>query len=227
MGQKFVKRFSFWTRLVHWVHAFSFLALIYTGFSYFIPQFGFLAAPFGGVKNALNIHISLGVLFVVLPFISLFTKYPYILVKKAFSWDGDDNKWMLVFPKFFFFPRKYFSDIVDVPQGKFKAGQKMNVWLVLMFGLTSAVTGFVLYGWPESGNLDIKFWLLLLHSLAGTVSFSIIVGHVYLAIIFPPFQMHGFALWNMITGLQPESEAIEFHRKFYEEAEKEGNIVEK
>ena len=226
MSKKYVVRFSFWTRLVHWVHVFAFLGLIYTGLSYFIPQFGFLAAPLGGVKNALSTHIVLGITFVTLPILSLFTKYPYILAKKAFSWDGDDNKWMMVFPKFFFFPKKYFDNIVEVPQGKFKAGQKMNVWLVLLFGLTSAITGFILYSWPES-NLNVKFWFLLTHSLAGTISFSIILGHIYLAIIFPPFQMHGFALWNMVTGLQPESEAMEFHRKFYEESEKEGNIVEK
>ncbi len=230
MGEKYVVRFSLWTRIVHWVHVFAFLGLIYTGLSYFIPQLGFLAAPLGGVKNALHVHIALGVLFVTMPILSLFTPYPYKGLVKAFTWDKDDNKWMLVFPKFFFAPARYFKDIIKIPQGKFKAGQKNNVWLVILFGLTSAVTGFALYYLRELHDprvLDVKFWLQLVHSLAGTISFSIILGHIYLAIIFPPFQMHGFALWNMVTGLQPAEEAEQFHKKFFDESLQEGNMVEK
>ncbi len=230
MSEKYVVRFSLWTRIVHWVHVFVFLGLIYTGLAYFIPQFGILAAPFGGVKNDLSIHIVLGVLFVILPILSLFTPYPYTGLIKAFKWDKDDNNWMLIFPKFFFFPAKYFKDLISVPQNKFKAGQKSNVWLVIIFGLTSAITGFwmvYLRGLHNPADLDLKFWLQLIHSLSGTISFSIILGHIYLAIIFPPFQMHGFALWNMVTGLQPAEEAEQFHRKFFEDATKEGKVVEK
>ena len=83
--------------------------------------------------------------------------------------DADDRRWLRRKPR---------------PQGRFNAGQKLHAALVAGFASLFAVSGFLLW----LGERDTRFrWAstILLHDGLMYVSLVLLMGHLYLAVLYP------------------------------------------
>jgi len=111
--------------------------------------------------------------------------------------DGDDRRWLLGRP---------------APQGRFNAGQKLNFWLTAAFAVLFFVTGLLLW----YGERDTRFRLpstILVHDALMYVSVVLVLGHLFLALVFPRTRP---ALRGMVLGAVSEQWAREHHAKWVE-----------
>lgn len=211
MSETRLVRFDKVTRVVHWFHVASFLGLLFTGLTLYARFLNPLATVVGGVRNAVILHKAAAVVFVAAPFWYLFSYWPVVRkeVREVFSWSRDDTAWMKAFPRFFFSP-----DLVSLPpQGMYKAGQKINVALTIVCCLGLAVTGAVMWA-PRVVSAAAIPWTIMLHDVMALGLFAVVLGHVYLGVVFRPFRG---ALSSMVDGTVPEHEAREWHNKWYRE----------
>ena len=106
--------------------------------------------------------------------------------------------------------RSFLAGRFHTPQGRFNAGQKVNVILTAAFALLFAVSGFLLW----YGERDTRFRLpgtVFLHDTLMYLSVGLVVGHLYLALIHPATR---HALRGMTLGTVREDWAGRHHAKW-------------
>jgi formate dehydrogenase subunit gamma len=112
--------------------------------------------------------------------------------------DADDMLWLRRVPR---------------PQGRFNAGQKVNAALTGAFAVLFAVSGSLLW----LGERDHRFQLastILLHDWLTLISLVLLVGHLYLALIYPATR---HSLRGMTTGSVRRDWAERHHPKWVRE----------
>jgi formate dehydrogenase subunit gamma len=117
--------------------------------------------------------------------------------RDAETFDRDDRRWLT--------GRR-------ARQGKFNAGQKLNVIVTVAFALLFALSGFFLW----LGERDHTFLFDgtgTLHDTLTFVSVAVLVGHLYLAVIHPSTR---HALRGITTGDVDEAWAARHHAKWVE-----------
>ncbi len=190
-----IARFGRTERAVHWVHAAAFFALLATGLILLVPDLSVLVARRNLVKN---IHIFTAVGWAVL-------LVAIVVVgdrrRLAADWrevetiDGDDRRWLR--------GRRAL-------QGKFNAGQKVNVLVTAAFAVVFTVSGFFLW----LGERDHTFLLDgagTVHDAVTYASIVLVAGHLYLAVIHPTTR---HALRGMVRGDVREDWAERHHAKW-------------
>jgi len=182
-----VTRFTITERLLHWSFALPQIVLMITGGC-------LLAASWhsgeGVAKTDLiRIHKIAAVCFLVVPLLVFIRGDAKTLLKNighAFSWDRTDLQW---FSRSF---KKIFVPSTTLPEvGKFNAGQKLNMLIVMALGILFTISGLVM--WRFNGVL--LAWII--HSAAFVAVLFIVVGHVYMAILHPPTRP---SFWAIING---------------------------
>jgi formate dehydrogenase subunit gamma len=101
------------------------------------------------------------------------------------------------------------------PQGRFNAGQKVNAALTAAFALLFTVSGSLLW----LGERDTRFRFastILLHDGLMYVSLVLLVGHLYLALVYPATR---HALRGMTRGSVRRDWAVRHHAKWIESRE--------
>lgn len=96
------------------------------------------------------------------------------------------------------------------PQGRFNAGQKLNVLLTAAFALLFAVSGLFLW----LGERDHRFILpgaVVVHDVVMLLSLLLLLGHLYLALIHPSTR---HALRGITVGDVDEAWARRHHPKW-------------
>jgi formate dehydrogenase subunit gamma len=96
------------------------------------------------------------------------------------------------------------------PQGRFNAGQKINATLTAAFTLLFLVSGLLLW----LGERDTRFRFastVVLHDGLMYVSVVLLVGHLYLALIYPATR---HALRGITLGTVDEKWAARHHAKW-------------
>ncbi len=190
-------------RVSHWGLAISCILLTISGFG-FLFKLEWVAMLFGGFNAMKNIHNWVGIVF----FVSLLWSTPS-WIRHALKFDVDDIKWMMV-------AGGYLSHKVQVPpMGKLNTGQKASYLGVLLTGIAFAITGFVIWLFPENKTL---VWLsFIVHNLCFLFICVFIPIHLYLGTIGNPgvFQI-------MTNGKMPYWKAKKKHPKWIQEVE-EGN----
>ena len=194
---RLIRRFGPTERLAHWVHATGFLAMLATGLILYVPVLSELVARRNLVKNV-HIFTAVGWAVALVLVVALGDR-----ARLAADWrevetlDADDRRWLRGGP---------------VPQGRFNAGQKLNVIVTAAFAVLFAVSGFFLW----LGERDHRF----LFDGTGTVhdtlmfaSVALLTGHLYLALIHPRTR---HALRGITLGDVREDWAREHHRKWVE-----------
>jgi formate dehydrogenase subunit gamma len=190
-------RFTRTERTLHWVHASAFLALLATGLVLYVPSLSIWISRRNLVKN---VHLWVAVAWAI--------AIVAILVvgdhrRLAADWreveaiDGDDRRWLR--------GRR-------APQGRFNAGQKVNVLLTVAFALLFVLSGFFLW----LGERDHRFLFDgtgAVHDVLTYVSVALLVGHLYLALIHPSTR---HALRGMTTVEVDEAWARKHHAKWVE-----------
>jgi len=193
----YVKRFSRTERAVHWIHAGAFFLLLSTGLVLYVPRLSELVARRPLVKD---LHI-----YTALTWIALLTIIVVVgdrrglrrTLRELDLFDDDDRLWLRRKPR---------------PQGRFNAGQKVHAALVAAFACLFAVSGLLLW----LGERDTRFrWAstIVLHDGLMYVSLVLLMGHLYLALIYPATR---HALRGITVGTVRRDWALEHHRKWIE-----------
>ena len=176
-----IRRFTVTERTLHWVHAVAFFALLATGLVLYLPELSELVARRNLVKN-LHIWVAVGWAVAIVLTIALGNRRA---LRETWSEvetiDADDRRWLT---------------LRRSPQGRFNAGQKLNVILTVAFALLFVLSGFFL--WLGERNNEFRFeGTVVLHDALTWASIVIVTGHLYLAIIHPATR---HALKGMTTG---------------------------
>jgi formate dehydrogenase subunit gamma len=193
----YVRRFSRTERTLHWVHASAFLVLLGSGLVLYVPRLSELVGRRPLVKD---IHFDTGLawMLAIALIVALGDRRGLRqTLRELDAFDRDDRLWLRRIPR---------------PQGRFNAGQKLNAALTGSFALLFAVSGLLLW----YGERDNRFRFastILLHDGLMYVSAVILLGHLYLALIYPSTR---HALRGMATGSVRRDWAWEHHRKWLE-----------
>lgn len=152
-----VPRFSKTERLLHWVNAIAYAALLISGFSLCFPLFNVL--PIGDSKLAF-FHAVFGiVLFFYIMFLYFFriNKYPIREWKRHFSFLGSN---------------------------KYNAGQKVNIAATSTFFVVLLFSGLLLLLGPSLPATAVKI-AFYFHNLGAFAMLFMMMGHMFLSIIHP------------------------------------------
>jgi formate dehydrogenase subunit gamma len=198
MAPEYIERFSPTERGVHWVHATAFLVLLATGLALYVPA---LSVAVGRRPLLKDIHVYTVVAWItalVLVVVLGDRRRLRATVRELETFDADDMLWLRRYPR---------------PQGRFNAGQKVNAALTAAFAVLFAVSGSLLW----LGERDHRFQLastILLHDWLTLISLFLLVGHLYLALIYPATR---HALRGMTVGTVRRDWAERHHPKWVRE----------
>jgi formate dehydrogenase subunit gamma len=201
-GEPQADRFDGTERLFHWAFAIPFLLTMATGLGLYFPELAKLA---GNRELVRDLHRFTGLATVLLPLLVLVFGDRRQLrrdVRDVDLWSDDDRRWFRAWVW-----RKVGGRDRLPAQGRFNAGQKFNAVLTAGCVLWLAVTGLVIYP-----GVHPPFWLVAnsrnLHNLAWIVLTPAVIGHVYLAAIYPPTRP---GLGGIISGRVPLAWLREHH----------------
>jgi formate dehydrogenase subunit gamma len=196
-------------RISHWLYALFFLVALVSGLLTWIPA---TREWLGGSRYAFSqSHGYVGAAMVILPLLLFFVLDRRRLardVRDVDRWSWDDRRW------FWLALRGYTLRGREMPpQGRFNAGQKVNVVLVAALALGFAATGGVLMH-----KEDMPVWLvsraLWLHGILAVVAVALFLGHLAHVVL----TKHGREyLGGMIGGTVPEELARERHLRWWEQ----------
>lgn len=205
-----VMRFNLAERLGHWAHAITCVLLLSTGLTL---VFGKYASIWGAdtLRIFRSVHHSMGFLFTFLPLAILVIGSP----KTFFAWIASCLKWSKSDVTFLLaFPREFFGLKANLPkQGKFNAGEKVNSLLTIVSFLVMATTGWIML-YPESFPRKTLLLAYSLHSAGALIIGSVLLGHVYLALLHPNSRE---SIKGMLWGTVSKKFALEHHALWYEE----------
>lgn len=202
-----IRRFTTTERLLHWSFVLPQIVLMITGGWLLVTAWhsGASAAK----TDLVRIHKIAAVCFLVIPLLVFIQGDARTLLKNiglALTWGRDDFQW---FARSF---KRIFIPSTPLPQvGKFNAGQKLNMLIVMMLGMIFAISGLAM--WYFNGVL--LAWIV--HSVAFLVVPFMVVGHVYMAILHPPTRP---SFWAIINGTVDREWANHHHPGWTEELEK-------
>ena len=192
---RYVRRFSMTERTLHWLHAGAFFVLLGSGLVLYLPSLSELVGRRPFVKDV-HFDTALAWLLAIALIVALGDRRGLRrTLAELDAFDEDDRLWL----------RR-----IDRPQGRFNAGQKLNAALTASFAVLFTVSGFLLW----YGERDHRFQFastILLHDGLMYVSLVLLVGHLYLALIYPATR---HALRGMTTGSVRRDWARQHHRKW-------------
>jgi formate dehydrogenase subunit gamma len=191
----YIKRFTLTERAVHWVHATAFFGLLATGLVLYVPRLSILVGRRPLVKN-LHVYTAVAWIAALLLVVVLGDRRRLRqTLHELDEFDADDLLWLRRRP---------------APQGRFNAGQKVNAVLTGAFALLFAVSGSLL----RLGERDHRFQFastILLHDWLMYLSLILLVGHLYLALIYPATR---HSLRGMTLGSVRRDWAERHHAKW-------------
>ena len=194
----YIERFTRTERAVHWVHATAFFGLLATGLVLYVPRLSILVGRRPLLKT-LHVYTAVAWLTALILVLVLGDRRRLRrTVRELDEFDRDDVNWLRRKP---------------APQGRFNAGQKINAVLTAAFALLFAVSGLLLW----LGERDHRFQFastILLHDWLMYLSLVLLVGHLYLALIYPATR---HSLRGMTSGSVRSDWAERHHAKWVRE----------
>jgi len=193
----YVARFSRTERAIHWIHASAFFVLLGSGLVLYVPR---LSEAISRRPLMRAIHIDTAIAWAVaLVLVALLGDRAGLrrTLREVDLFDRDDRLWLRRIPR---------------PQGRFNAGQKLNVALTASFALLFAVSGFFLW-LGERDNAYRFASTILVHDGLMYVALVVLVGHLYLALIYPSTR---HSLRGITVGTVRRDWAREHHEKWLE-----------
>lgn len=193
-----IQRFTRTERAVHWVHAAAFLTLLGSGLVLYVPALAVLVNRRPLVKD---IHVYTAVAWLLaIALIVTFGNGRSVrrTLAEAERFDADDGGWL----------RGRGS-----PQGRFNAGQKINIVLTAAFAVLFTISGADLW-YGERHTAARLPGAIFLHDSLTYAAILLFVGHLYFA-VFNPATRH--ALRGMTTGEVDADWAARHHAKWARE----------
>jgi formate dehydrogenase subunit gamma len=195
---RYIHRFSRTERTLHWMHAAAFFVLLGSGLVLYMPSLSELVGRRAFVKD---VHFDTGLAWMLAIVLIIALGDRRVLrrtLRELDAFDRDDRLWLRRIPR---------------PQGRFNAGQKLNAALTAAFALLFAVSGMLLW-YGERNNTFRLGGTILLHDGLMYLSLGLLVGHLYLALIYPSTK---HALRGMTTGAVRRDWAREHHSKWVDD----------
>lgn len=207
-----IARFALGTRLLHWINAFLFLALLVSGLLIYIPAVKVPAID--GYRLVPLLHIIFGVAWILAPLalVALIRRRRMLTadVAGALTPAPGDVAWLR------YATLALLGARVRQPRtGKFNAGQKLNTWYWLLASVGLAMTGLVLaVNFFSKSIVDASFveQVFPLHELIALFSLLPLAGHLYVALINRSTRP---ALPGIISGDVEAAWAKEHHADWY------------
>jgi formate dehydrogenase subunit gamma len=199
----YVRRFTLTERLLHWVHASAFFVLLGSGLILYLPS---LSTTVGRRPLIKDIHFWTGISWAgaILLIVALGNRRALARTARELDlFDRDD--------------RRFLAGNVNVPQGRFNAGQKLNAIITAAFSLLFFASGLLLW----YGERDTRFRLpgsAYLHDTLMYLSVVIVVGHLYLSLVHPTTR---HALRGMVRG----SVRVDWARAYHVKWAREGGLT--
>ena len=202
-GRKFYI-FSLFQRAIHWIAALSFVIIVPTGFMMIYGKY------LGGgdlVLSARYLH-DIGAVIFLVSVIPMFLMWLIPMLPTI-----DDIKWLFIAGGYLTKKK------IEVPAGKFNAGQKLWFWLATLGGFVMIISGAVMYfqdfdiALLKSLNLDqidIDRIAAIVHNFLGVAIAALFITHLYMSI----FAIKG-SLDSMKSGYKSEDELKHLHSSFY------------
>jgi formate dehydrogenase subunit gamma len=185
------------------VHASAFFVLLASGLILLVPRLSELVGRRPFVKD---VHFDTGLAWMLaLALIVILGDRRGLrrTLRDLDGFDRDDRLWLRRIPR---------------PQGRFNAGQKLNASLTAALSVLFIVSGLLL--WYGERNNSFRFAsTILLHDGVMYVSLVLLVGHLYLALIYPSTR---HALRGMTTGSVRRDWAEQHHKKWVDEQSQPG-----
>lgn len=207
---KRVLRFNLMERIGHWGHAVPFTVLLITGLTLVFGKYNSLLSG-STLKFLSATHHFMGYVFTFLALAVLIIGTPRTFlswIKSCFTWNKDDIKFVISFPK------EFFGFKVALPkQGKFNAGEKINSIITMVIFLLMVITGWMMLH-PESFPKNTMLIVYSLHAAGAMFGGAVLLGHIYLSLIHPGSRE---SIKGMTIGTVSEKFAKEHHALWYEE----------
>ncbi len=198
-----VRRFNRTERWVHWTSAAGFLVLLISGALMLVME----SPAIPGRKRAtvlLVVHLAGAVVYIAGPVISWVAgdRRSWVRwVRDASAVSLSDVRWLASQLSGIFKP-----GTVLPPQGRFNAGQRINIWAQLMLKLGFLASGWIIF--IQQGQL---FWVYV-HLVLTIAAIPLVLGHVYLALLHRGTRP-GFS--GMTSGWVDAAWARHHHRLWY------------
>lgn len=208
-----VLRFGKVAIFTHWAHTVTFLLLALTGMLIFFNFLDFLIPLFGGMQGVRIVHRVMAILFVIFPVISLIAnpKGFAMWMKEVTTWGKDELGFFQGFVK------EMLGMHAEVPpQGRFNAGEKLNSIFQVLGCALLAFTGFIIW-FPQYFSRGFVQLMLPLHDLAFILTFTALLGHIYLATMHPHSKE---AINGMKSGYVDAGFAESHYPKWYAQIKK-------
>ena len=151
------------------MHASAFFVLLGSGLVLYVPK---LAAAVGRRPEVKAVHLWTAVAWAVAILVVVAfgdRRGLAATLREVDGFDEDDRLWLRRIP---------------TRQGRFNAGQKLNLALTAAFALLFAVSGLLLW----LGERDTRFRFdstVVLHDALMWISLVVVAGHLYLALVYP------------------------------------------
>jgi formate dehydrogenase subunit gamma len=189
------------SRVVHWTVALTFFVCLFTGLPIWTPYLGFLASLFGGLHVCRWLHPWSGVAFAaasVLMFVQWVSQMKLTRADREF-----------ITPRGMLRYFQYRNQDADV--GKYNGGQKMLFWAAALGALGLLLSGVVMW-FPLQFGQPLREASYLLHDVAFSLFFAMIIGHIYLGTAAEPGTFR-----SMVRGTVTRSWARLHHPRWYRE----------
>ncbi len=196
-----IERYRFGERLLHWWVAFTFIALMVSGFALGYPRTAFLAGLFGGGQTMRFLHPWIGVGF-TLGLVGMIVAWA-----KDMRSDDVDREWRKRLSTY----AKEGHTGLDI--GRYNAGQKGYYWFSLLFGAVLFLTGLFLW-YPWLAGAGINKLSRLVHHAAFLLTVGGFIIHVYLSTVMLPGTISA-----MTTGRVTRAWAAWHHPRWFREQE--------
>ena len=196
----YVKRFSAFDRVVHWVLAVAFFVLVFSGLGLFAHTFFNYFDFFGGPQQGILAHKIAGIFFLITSVLLFFAH-----LKDTCRFDADDAKWFGAFGGYL--SRRE----IEIPQGKFNAGQKLYAIFAIIAATVLGLTGYVIWN-PTAMERGLTQWSLMLHGLFFVLIIVGAVVHIYLATIGNPGTAEGM-LWGRVRRVWAKKHASKWYKE--------------
>jgi formate dehydrogenase subunit gamma len=193
---RYVRRFTITERMLHWVHASAFFVLLGSGLILYLPA---LSTTFADRPLIKDVHFYTAISWAgAIALIALLGNRRALrrTLREVDLFDRDD--------------RRFLAGRTSAPQGRFNAGQKVNVIVTAAFATLFFISGMLL--WLGERNTDIRLGgTLYLHDALMYLSVVIVVGHLYLALI---HRSTRHSLRGITIGTVREDWALAHHSKW-------------
>ncbi|MCL6520943.1 MAG: cytochrome b/b6 domain-containing protein [Firmicutes bacterium] len=201
-----IPRFSAFQRAFHWTYAAAFLVLLATGLTFFVPAL----APWNGPATRLVHRIAALVLMLSgLSYALLDGREFLVDLRQMLHWPREDWRWMKAGPAFYTTARGELP-----PQGRYNAGQKLNLWIQMVAFVLFAATGLVMWFGRGSVSQELFRWMVVGHDLAFILASGMFLLHLYLSLVHPYTRS---SLEAMKTGSVSLAYAAQEHPLWLEE----------